>query len=416
MDASEQFKFLNSKFWIETTQAKYVAPEKLKHLISTYGYKRSDWNKFLGKQILSLRKINSFPLFMESIDKKFWYFQTDEILKNVTAIEKKGEELFRIVRSNMSFTKAFARDAQYEEAIMSAIYEGANTTRSEAKKFISNRESPASKAHKMVLNNFKANEWIKDNKSIPLTKEVVLRIHEIITIGTLEKEDEPYCGKFRDDEVVVGNASIHKGIDEGLINDAIDEAIQLITNNQRYLHPLLKGIILHYLIAYIHPFFDGNGRTARALFYFKCLKHGLDWVNFLSISSALKEPGKGYENSFKLVKENDWDLTYFIIYSLKSLSRALDIVEEKVNKLCSIPNLKDSLSLDDTQITLLQRLYLHTERIIDVKEHAANIGKSDESARLELKDLVAKDLLFEQKFKKKSYFIVNKEKIDEYVE
>jgi len=415
VDVLEQFKFLNSDFWIETTQAKYVAPSKLKHLITNYGFKRADWNDFLNQRTIAMRKVNAFPLFMETINKKFWFFQTDEINKSLSDIEKKGEELFQLVRANMAFTNAFARDAQYEEAIMSAMYEGANTTRSEAKKFISNKQSPVSKAQWMVHNNFKANEWIKDHRDLPLTKEIILKIHQMVSVNTLSDADAPYCGIFRDDGVVVGNESTHKGIDKNLIEKSLNEAIELVTNNKRYLHPLIKGILLHYLVAYIHPFFDGNGRTARTLFYFKCLKHKLDWVNFLSISSALKEPGKGYENSFKLVKENEWDLTYFIIYSLNSLSRALDIVEGKVNKLCKIPELSEMLKLDENQVGLLQRLYLHPLRIIDVKEHAVNIGKGDESARLELKELVIKDLLFEEKIKNKSFYSINKDKVEEYL-
>lgn len=413
MDTAEQFKFLNSKLWIETTQVNYISPEKLKHLITNYGFKKTDWNNSLEAKIVALRKVNSFPLFLNSIDKNFWFFPTDEIMESINKIEKQGERLFSLVKKNVSFTKAFSRDAQYEEAIMSAIFEGANTTRSEAKKFIANRMTPVNKAQWMILNNFKANEWIQENRNLPLTKEIVLRVHEIVTRNTLEKSDAPYCGVFRDDDVVVGNALIHKGVDIGIIEPAIDEVIELVTNNKRYIHPLLKGILLHYFIAYIHPFFDGNGRTARTLFYLKCLKHNLDWVNFLSISAALKEPGKGYENSFKLVKENDWDLTYFIIYSLRSLDRALEIVEKKIDKLCKIPMLKDAIKLNDDQIALLQRLYLHPLRVIDVKEHAENIRKSDESARLELKELVVNDLMFENKHKKRSLFVINKEKVDE---
>src|SRR5690606_18093352 len=169
-------------------------------------------------------------------------FPTDEITKNINKIEKQGERLYNLVRKNVSFTKAFARDAQYEEAIMSAIYEGANTTRSEAKKFIVNKMTPVNKAQWMVLNNFRANEWIQENRNLPLTKEVILRIHEIVTKNTLDKEDEPYCGVFRDDGVVVGDPSVHRGVDVELIESSIDEVIQLVTNNQRYIHPLLKGI------------------------------------------------------------------------------------------------------------------------------------------------------------------------------
>ena len=122
---------------------------------------------------------------------------------------------------------------------------------------------------------------------------------------------------------------------------AIDEMIALTTKNPRFIHPLLKGILFHYFIAYIHPFFDGNGRTARALFYFKAMKNKLGYVQLLSVSAYLKEHGKQYEKAFEKVVENDYDITYFVDFCLDSIHSALKIVSAKVVYLLRVNDLRE---------------------------------------------------------------------------
>lgn len=418
MNIKEQFEFINSDLWIQTTQVDYEPPKQIKHLISNYGYKRTDWNAELENKIINLRKLNSMPFLLKNVGQNFWYYHTDQVAKRISDIERKGEQLYTEINKHGTYKNAFKSDARAEEAIMSAIYEGANTTRKDAKKFIANKERPKTVAQWMVRNNYDANKWINENKNLTLDRELILNLHKIVTKNTLSEEDAPYRGKFRDNVVHVGRdfKNVHTGINKDKIPDAIDEAIEAVTNNGRYIHPLIRGILLHYFIAYIHPFFDGNGRTARTLFYFKCLKHGLDWVNFLSISASLKAHGNQYENSFKLVEENQWDMTYFILYSLKCLENALNIVDKKVKRLGEMCLLQSSMDLTDGQLGVIQRLYLHSHAVIEVKAHADNIGKSGETARRELKELEAKKLLIELKIKNKSYYQVNKEAVDELVE
>jgi Fic family protein len=83
---------------------------------------------------------------------------------------------------------------------------------------------------------------------------------------------------------------------------------------------------MHYFIAYIHPISDGNGRTARSIFYFKCLKNELRFVELLSISAYLKDRRQAYEGAFKMAIEHEGDLSFFVDFSLDSLLRALDEV------------------------------------------------------------------------------------------
>jgi len=203
-----------------------------------------------------------------------------------------------------------------------------------------------------------------------------------------------YVGTFRDDVVYIGE---HTGIEYQQIEQALGEAILQCTQNRRFIHPLTQSILLHYFIAYIHPFFDGNGRTARTIFYLNGIKHNLNFLELLSISASLKHHGKRYERSFENAANHEGDLTYFIDFSLESLKAALKAVSSKVVFLQNIWTLKDKLKLSDHQIVLLQKLALHKHRLVTINEYAKNINKSHEMARQLLKQLAGNNLLIESK-------------------
>lgn len=252
--------------------------------------------------------------------------------------------------------------------------------------------------------------WVKENQSTALTKNVILHLHKIVTENTLDGDDTNFQGKFRNDKVFVGP---HEGIEHNKIDNAIDEMISVTTENPRYFHPLLKGILIHYFIGYIHPFFDGNGRTARALFYFKSIKNQLNYVELLSVSAYLRTHGKQYEKSFEKVKDNEYDLTYFIDFCLDSICSALKEVSRKVNYLLRMTDLKERFQLSQTQVGLMQRMALHKFRTIDIEKYAMQISKSREFARQELKSLLDLNLVSEMKISKKLVYKVNADKLKE---
>ena len=195
----------------------------------------------------------------------------------------------------------------------------------------------------MLMNNYLAMKWIKESPTLPISDGLVLKIHEIVSSNTLEGDDASFCGKFRDDAVYIGK---HQGVIHKKISETLNEVINLTTKHPRFLHGLIKGILLHYFVAYIHPFFDGNGRTARTLFYFKAIKNDLKFVELLSVSANLKEHGKRYEESFNLVEEHELDMTFFIDFCLDSLIIALAKVEQKVNYLIDISSLIEAESIN----------------------------------------------------------------------
>jgi Fic family protein len=405
----DYFDFLNSSLWINYTQQRYLTPEEIKYRLKQQGRNEAEWPS-IGKEIVAARKTGSITLFFKSIEPKFWFYPADIIHKKINEIEKLGKDLYEQINKNASFKTEFLLDSAIEEAITSAIYEGAHSTRAQAEQLIASGERPKNKDEWMLINNFKAMKWVKDNQHSVLSKEVILQLHQIVTENTLEGDDVNFQGKFRNDKVFVG---LHEGIAYEKIEQAIDEMIQLTTNNPRYYHPLLKGILVHYFMGYIHPFFDGNGRTARALFYFKSIRNQLNYIELLSVSAYLRIHGKQYESNFVKVKENEYDLTYFIDFCLDSILSALKEVSRKVRYLLRMTDLKDRFELSQTQIGLIQRMALHKFRTIDIEEYAQQISKSREFARQELKRLLDLNLVSEIKVSKKLVYKVNAEKLKE---
>lgn len=397
MKLKEDFEFLNSEFWLKYTQEKYLPLEDIKYRLGPLGFSSKDWPQIKAR-IQLFRKMGSIPFFVNCIDKRFWYFPADVIYQKTQKIETLGHRLHYQIESSGSFKKEFLMNSTIEESVVSSIYEGANSTRAQAKAFIERREPAKNKDEQMLLNNYTAMLWIQDNHGLPISNELILKVHEIVTKDTLEEKNTSFCGRFRDNVVYVGP---HEGILQTKIDETLKEVINLVTSHPRALHGIIRGILLHYFIAYIHPFFDGNGRTARTLFYLQTAKSDLKFVELLSVSADLKKRGKKYEQSFEEVKQHDLDMTFFIDFCLDSLLKALERVEEKVNYLIDIARLRDAKGLSSHQVSLLQKMALHKYRAVDIESYAQSISRSREVARQELKFLAQEKLLREERKGKK---------------
>lgn len=409
MGSVKDFNFLNSSVWLKYTQEKYVAIDDIKHKLKSLSIPQKDWPD-IKSQIERLRKIAAVPLFINAIDKKFWYFPSDSINKKLHEVESRGNKIYDKIENHSPFKNEFLENVAIEESITSAIYEGANSTRAKARQLIVTQKSPTNTDEQMLVNKHEAMQWIKKNHNLGLSKSIVLNIHQIITKNTLEEKDSEFSGKFRNSKIFVSSSTgavLHEGIAHKKIEEGLNEVIGLVTAPSRYLHHLIKGILLHYFIAYIHPFFDGNGRTARTLFYFESIKNNLNFIELLSISADLKEHGRQYERSFEMAVKYNLDITYFIDFCLDSLLTALNKVEKKVDFLLKISELKQSLNLNDSQILLLQKMALNKFIVISIEGYAMQIKKSREHSRASLKDLVEKDLLKEEKQGKKLVYRVD---------
>lgn len=223
-----------------------------------------------------------------------------------------------------------------DEAISSSIMEGAVSTRKAALGIIKRKEPPKDISERMVWNNFRAMQFILDNCDKEMDEALLLEVHRIVTECTLDNPD--YEIRFRKDEdirVVDTSKSevVHTPPPFNKIAGAIDWLCQFINGRSGdFVNPVIRGIVAHYALAYLHPFVDGNGRTARVLFYFCMAKAGYPFVKYISISSKISVSKSRYEASFRESESDNLDIGYFILYNLEVITDSIEWVRKKIER------------------------------------------------------------------------------------
>jgi Fic family protein len=169
----------------------------------------------------------------------------------------------------------------------------------------------------------------------PLTPALIFEIHRIVTTGTLDDPSTEGRAQLPGESRVVV-----EDIYDGTIMHVPPPAEQLTERLQRlcdfangsidigYVPPVVRAIVIHFMLGYDHPFVDGNGRTARVLFYWSLLNQDYWLAEFLPISRLLARAPGQYGRSFLHCEQDDGDLTYFVIYQLTVIQRAITDLQE----------------------------------------------------------------------------------------
>lgn len=300
-----------------------------------------------------------------------------------------------------------------EEAIASSQIEGAVTTRKVAKEMLEKKQSPVNKSEQMILNNYNTMKWIVENKNIELDEEVLLQIHKLITFDTLENPE--YEGSFRNNNNVKVLDEVNEIFYTPPNSEKIDALIKqfiLIANDKNnqdgFIHPILKGIMLHFLVGYIHPFVDGNGRTARALFYWYLIKKGYWLIEYMSVSRIILKAKAQYARAYLHTEYDDNDLTYFFIYNLKCIAEALNelkqYIDRKVKEKNEALNLLKNHNFNERQIAVLRDLLKDSTQYFTAHQIEIKFGVSNQTARTDLLKLVEAKLLLQRNMGKKMTF------------
>jgi Fic family protein len=322
---------------------------------------------------------------------------------------------------NQQLKNTYLVSSLIEESITSSQLEGATTTRDVAKKMIREGRQPKDRSEKMILNNYKAIRFIKTIKNEKLTPEIIDEIHKIISENTLDKPGK--AGVYRDE-----NDDIHVLVDNDKvvftppkyteIANSIQDLCKFANNDNftdYFIHPVIKAIFIHFYLAYMHPYIDGNGRTARALFYWYMLKKGYWLTEYISISRILKQAPAKYGLSFLYTETDENDFTYFIDYQLAVIKRAVDDFNGYLrNKMKEIANTEDLLKntklanqLNLRQLTLLRNAIKSPGKIYNIAEHKTSHDIAYETARRDLLVLAENyNLLVKVKEKNSFVFIV----------
>lgn len=291
-----------------------------------------------------------------------------------------------------------------EEAVTSSQLEGAVTTRAEAKDMIRTGRRPRTVDEQMVLNNYEAINFVRQHRASELTPELVVEIQRILTEGTLDDPD--HVGRIQsesDERVRVEDFDglvVHRPPAAGELPAGL-QAMCDFANGETpvgFLHPVVRSILLHLWLAYDHPFADGNGRTARALFYWSMLHQGYWLAEYLSISTILRNAPIRYANSFLYVETDDNDATYFVLSQLRVLRRSIDglygYIARKRAEIQEVESLlRSHKGLNYRQLALLTHALRHPGHRYTFRGHARSHSVVYQSARTDLLGLSDAGLL-----------------------
>lgn len=306
-------------------------------------------------------------------------------------------------------TNPETRDRYYvsslvEEAITSSQLEGAAVTRSVAKEMLRSGRKPSDSGERMILNNFLTMREISGWKQRDLTPELVLEMHRMISRGTLQDPAKEGVLRASDDQVRVEDDStgeiVHVPPKAGELPARL-QALCDFANEPKmegYLHPVIRSIILHFWLAYDHPFVDGNGRTARAVFYWSMLRHGFWLFEFVSISQQILQSPRKYYRAFLHTESDGNDLNYFILHQLEVVRQSIDKLHEyirrKSDELAEMRSLLDNRSgFNHRQLVLLRHALKHPTATFTVASHQRSHNVVPQTARTDLEVLVELALL-----------------------
>ena len=405
-------KIFGEKFSL-LVRGKYLHWDKLIYYTPPKGLTHEQWWFALKMQRQSLFKQVTLN---DKHGKPFNYLEVEPIPEILHEIDQGAGGLIRMPEQ---ITNPDTKDQYYvgsliQEAITSSQLEGAATTREIAKEMIKTGRVPRDRSEQMILNNFKTMRRIGKLKDERLSKELVLHLQQLITDETLNETSA--AGRFRkaDERIVVGdmyNEIFHDPPPAQQLEERMAAMCDFANGKtpSGFVHPVIRSIVLHFWLAYDHPFVDGNGRTARALFYWSMLRHNFLLFEFISISQIIRKAPVKYGRAFLHTETDDDDLTYFILYHLEVIRRAIielhKYIKRKTETLQAIEReLQGIAILNHRQRALISHALRHSRQRYTFKFHQISHNVVYQTARTDLLDLQQRGLLESAKIGKTWYF------------
>lgn len=260
---------------------------------------------------------------------------TDRLQKTLHQIDREAAEALQGMKSSGGHARFLIRSL-IEESMTSSQLEGAATTRVVAKEMLSTGRLPRDQSERMIFNNHAAMRLVRERGKRPFTVEEILELHAVLTTGTLE--DEEQCGRLRvaEDNVLIFDKSsavvLHTPPPAREARERLQTLCDFANSKDEdpFIHPVVKAIAIHFQTGYDHPFCDGNGRTARLLFYWAMMNAGYWLTEYLSISSVLRKSPGNYMRAYLYTEHDESDMTYFIAQQLDAIEQSISALHRYV--------------------------------------------------------------------------------------
>lgn len=286
------------------------------------------------------------------------------------------------------------RDALLRATHASTAIEGNPLTLEEVSKLAQGRKVTATRREKQeVLNYLDVLRNIeKYQEKGKITEKVILKLHRDVTKGALEYPS--FEGKYRNRQVYVGNRTTGEVIfmppPSEKISFLMKEFINwLNSDDASQLHPILVAGLSHYEFVRIHPFVDGNGRTARALATLILYLREFDIKRFFALDDYYDSDRSAYYNALKSVDPETLDLTFWLDYFTDGVRISISRVREEILRLSSTKLKRESkgqIALTNRQIKIIE--YIQKTGKITAGDIAKMFNITRQAAFKELSKLV----------------------------
>ena len=295
-----------------------------------------------------------------------------------------------------------------EEAIASSQLEGAATSRQAAKKLLREGRKPSNRSEQMIVNSYLSMKALEERyRDSEMSMDLILELHSLITKDTVDSQGEaPRMRKSGEPVCVTDDASgiiYHEGPDIAFVQKELVRLIEFANDEdesegETFVHPIVKAIMLHFWMGYLHPFTDGNGRLARLLFYWYLIKKGYWAFVYLPISKVIKKSPKQYIMAYVYSEQDDNDMTYFLDYNIRKIKIAVrdfsEYLEKQSGKNSQMKRRCDvKYKLNIRQVQLLQYLHGDSDERTTLMAHMNVNQIAKMTASKDLKDLVEKGFL-----------------------
>jgi Fic family protein len=351
---------------------------------------------------------------------QFGYTLPDVVLRHLHHVDQRcsGEvAMDEVVTSEREAGTRFLVNSLMEEAIRSSQLEGATTSRVVAKELLRSGREPKDRSERMIVNNYRALQFMREEMDDTLTPDSILELHRIVTEGTLDdssaagrlqRPDEPRVAVFdRDDGRPIHIPPPAEQLPERL--NLLCEFANEEDGGDPFVHPVLRAILLHFWLAYDHPFEDGNGRTSRILFFWAMQSRDYWLAEYLPISRFIRNAPAKYAKAFMETETDGGDTTYFLIHQLEVIERAIDdlhvYLKRKVAEVRNVEKLLQGTDdLNGRQLALLTDAIRHPDVRHTFASHSKSHRVTHETARTDLRHLVERGLLIQRRGGRKHLF------------
>ncbi len=402
-----------------TVKGKYLHWDKLRHLSAPNELSSEQWWLIIK---LSRKTIYKQLPFNDKNNNPFVLATTDDILHKLHSIDRSTGNAIQSPISvlNTPMKNTYLVQSLINESITSSQLEGASTTRKVAKEMLRTKRKPRDSSEKMIFNNYQAMQFVREIKDETLTVDMILELHRILTTDTLD--DPNTSGKIRltDDIQVWDNQDqvLHTPPNANELKERLTRlckfANETSDKGEFFIHPIIRAILLHFMLAYDHPFVDGNGRTARALFYWSMAHQGYSLMEYISISEIIKRAPSQYARAYLYTETDENDVTYFVIHQLDVILEAIDTlykyIEEQSREIIETEQLLHTSQtllnkLNYRQIALIRHALKHMNMHYKIEGHRQSHNVTYDTARTDLLNLATLGLLLKQRTGKAFTFI-----------